>query len=60
MAKLVFGLLPGETISSMILRFIDDVEFYFDEATGFIEFRSASRLGYGDAGANRQRMETFR
>lgn len=45
---------------SGLWRFIDDVEFFFDEATGLIQFRSASRLGYGDMGANRQRMEAFR
>jgi uncharacterized protein (DUF1499 family) len=38
-------------------KFTDDVEFYFDETEGLIQFRSASRLGYGDAGLNRQRME---
>ena len=43
-----------------VWQFIDDVEFYFDEANGVIHFRSASRLGYGDGGANRQRMEKIR
>lgn len=43
-----------------VLHFVDDVEFYFDEPAGLIHFRSASRLGYGDAGANRQRMEKVR
>ncbi|MCA9872785.1 MAG: DUF1499 domain-containing protein [Anaerolineales bacterium] len=41
-------------------RFIDDVEFYFDDAEGLIHFRSASRLGEGDMGVNRQRMEEIR
>ena len=41
-------------------RFIDDVEFYFDETAGLIHFRSASRLGYSDAGVNRARMEQIR
>ncbi|WP_420627211.1 DUF1499 domain-containing protein [Candidatus Leptofilum sp.] len=45
---------------SNLWRFIDDVEFYFDEAASVIHFRSASRLGYGDMGANRQRMEAIR
>lgn len=45
---------------SNLWRFIDDVEFFFDEADGLIHFRSASRLGYGDAGANRQRLEELR
>jgi uncharacterized protein (DUF1499 family) len=43
-----------------VWHFIDDVEFYFDEADSLIHFRSASRLGYGDAGANRQRLEEIR
>ena len=43
-----------------VWHFVDDVEFYFDEPAGLIQFRSASRLGYGDAGANRQRMEKVR
>jgi uncharacterized protein (DUF1499 family) len=40
--------------------FIDDVEFYFDEANQLIHFRSAARLGYGDRGVNRTRMEEIR
>lgn len=43
-----------------VWQFIDDVEFTFDEAASLIHFRSASRLGYGDAGANRQRLEAVR
>lgn len=42
---------------SPTMRFIDDVEFYFDEEAGLIHFRSASRLGYEDMDANRNRME---
>ncbi len=41
-------------------QFIDDVEFYFDEAASLIHFRSASRLGYGDGGVNRRRVEAIR
>lgn len=40
--------------------FIDDAEFYFDEANQLIHFRSAARLGQGDMGANRDRMEEIR
>ena len=40
--------------------FVDDVEFQFDVENAAIHFRSASRLGYGDMGANRKRMETIR
>jgi uncharacterized protein (DUF1499 family) len=42
---------------SPTMKFVDDVEFYFDEEAGLIQFRSASRLGYGDMGANQNRME---
>lgn len=43
--------------TSLLLRFVDDVEFLFDEATKTVHFRSASRTGYSDLGVNRQRME---
>lgn len=39
-----------------LLRLIDDVEFLFDEENKLIHFRSASRLGYSDMEANRNRM----
>ncbi len=42
---------------SALFRFVDDVEFVIDADTGLIHFRSASRLGYGDMGANRKRMD---
>ena len=45
--------------TSRLLRFVDDVEFLFDEA-GTVHFRSASRIGYGDFGVNRRRMEEIR
>ena len=43
--------------ASLVFRFKDDVEFYADEQSGLLHFRSASRLGYSDMGANRRRME---
>lgn len=46
--------------TSKILRFVDDIEFFVDEENGVIHFRSASRVGYSDLGANRSRMEQFR
>ena len=45
---------------SLIFRFVDDVEFYIDEAAHLIQFRSASRLGHSDMGVNRKRMEGIR
>lgn len=46
--------------TSLLLRFIDDVEFVFDEEGKTVHFRSASRTGYGDLGVNRRRMEEIR
>lgn len=45
------------TTRSLIFRFADDVEFFFDESNQVIHFRSSSRIGYSDFGANRARME---
>ena len=42
------------------LKFVDDVEFYLNSEKNRIEIRSASRLGYGDMGANRKRVENVR
>lgn len=42
--------------TSLIFRFVDDVEFYLDESESMIHFRSASRVGHSDLGANRKRM----
>jgi len=42
-----------------LLLLIDDVEFTFDEENKLIHFRSASRLGYGDLEANRNRMNAL-
>ena len=46
--------------TTQLLRFIDDVEFYFDESQSLIHVRSASRRGYWDLGVNRRRVETIR
>ncbi|MDJ0507891.1 MAG: DUF1499 domain-containing protein [Crocosphaera sp.] len=42
------------------MGFVDDVEFYINEAQGVIDIRSASRLGESDLGLNRQRIEQIR
>lgn len=44
------------TFTTLIFRFVDDVEFYLPADQNAIHFRSASRLGYSDLGANRRRM----
>ncbi len=43
-----------------LMRFVDDVEFWFDPAAGVIQVRSASRLGQKDFGVNRSRIENIR
>lgn len=43
-----------------IMGFVDDVEFYVDEAAKLIHVRSASRLGESDMGLNRKRVEEIR
>ncbi len=48
------------TFTSLIFRFVDDVQFVIDDATKTIHFRSASRVGRGDMGVNRNRMEEIR
>ena len=46
--------------TSLIFRFVDDVEFYFDDPAPVIHVRSESRVGYSDLGANRKRIEKLR
>lgn len=46
--------------STKLLRFKDDVEFYFDDSSKIIHFKSASRIGSSDFGTNRRRMEKIR
>ena len=42
------------------LKFVDDVEFWFDPAAGVVQVRSASRVGRKDFGVNRARVEVIR
>ena len=46
--------------TSKIMRFVDDVEFYFDPDQQVLHVRSASRLGRSDIGVNRKRIEQIR
>ncbi len=46
--------------TSKLFKFVDDVEFLIVPEDGKIHFRSASRLGYWDIGANGKRMEEIR
>ena len=46
--------------TSKLMRYRDDLELLKDAEQGRIEVRSASRVGYGDAGVNRARVEAIR
>lgn len=43
-----------------IIKYHDDVEFYFDESKKLIQIRLASRIGYSDMGLNRERYNKLR
>lgn len=46
--------------ATALMGFVDDVEFYLDDANRVIHVRSASRLGQSDLGVNRKRIEEIR
>jgi uncharacterized protein (DUF1499 family) len=46
--------------TTRLLRFKDDVEFYIDTVAEQVHFRSSSRVGYSDMGANRKRYQAFK
>jgi uncharacterized protein (DUF1499 family) len=46
--------------TTRLFRWKDDLRFVLDAERGVIDFRSASRTGYGDLGVNRKRMESIR
>jgi uncharacterized protein (DUF1499 family) len=46
--------------SSLVFRFVDDLEFYMDRPGKKIHVRSASRTGTYDWGVNRRRVEAIR
>ena len=45
------------TFTSSIFRFVDDLEIRIDTGQKMIHLRSASRVGRGDGGVNRNRVE---
>lgn len=53
------GYVRAEAVSSLF-RFVDDVEFLLDEEQRQLHFRSGSRVGHSDLGANRKRMTAVR
>jgi uncharacterized protein (DUF1499 family) len=46
--------------TTALMRFVDDVEFWFDPAANVVQVRSASRVGRKDFGVNRARIENIR
>ena len=70
--KALLQSLPGATIvdsradylyvqfTTRVMKFVDDVEFWFDAENGVIQVRSSSRVGSRDFGVNRQRIEALR
>ena len=43
--------------TSLICRYVDDLEIWIDDQNQVIHARSASRVGYSDLGVNRKRVE---
>lgn len=43
-----------------LMKFVDDLELWLDPAQQVVQVRSASRLGHGDRGVNRARVESIR
>jgi uncharacterized protein (DUF1499 family) len=48
------------TATSRLFRYVDDLEFLFDDEAGLVHVRSASRVGRSDLGVNRARVRTLR
>jgi len=46
--------------TTAVMRFVDDVEFWFDPVAAVVQVRSASRVGRKDLGVNRVRIESIR
>lgn len=44
-------------VSTRVFGFVDDVEILVDSTNRVVHLRSSARLGYGDFGVNRARME---
>ena len=46
--------------TTQLMKYVDDVEFWFDPAAQVVQVRSASRVGKSDLGVNRKRVEAVR
>ena len=54
------GTYVSATFSSALFGFVDDLEIRIDLKQNVIHIRSASRVGYGDFGANMKRVEAIK
>lgn len=43
-----------------LMRYVDDLELFYDKNSNHLHFRSVSRVGKSDLGVNKQRIETLR
>ncbi len=48
------------SFASTLFGFVDDFEVRVDREAGLLHFRSASRVGTSDLGANRKRVDTIK
>lgn len=46
--------------TTKVMKYKDDVEFYFDDELKEVKYRSASRKGYSDMGLNKERYEKIK
>ena len=46
--------------TTRLMKYVDDVEFWYDPAKQVVQVRSASRLGSRDFGVNRARVDAIR
>lgn len=46
--------------TTLVMRYVDDLELQLRPEEGLIEVRSASRIGRSDFGVNRERVESLR
>lgn len=48
------------TFTTRLIRYVDDVELLVHPTEARVDVRSASRVGWGDLGTNRRRVEQLR
>ena len=70
--KAIVSAMPGASVvnsapdylhaqfETRLMKYVDDVEFWFDPKANLVQVRSASRLGRKDFDVNRQRVEAIR